>query len=310
MPDSGTIDNLTYAHTLLTGLGVPFRDAPGNHEITQGAHPENGNFAQVFGDTHYSYRAGPANVIVTDSSHIGITASDPFQSTTDQPADGRSQYLWLAGQLDANQAKVAIVVTHTPAYDPHPRADSQFADRWEAQMYEALIARYQATHPGTHVLLLFGHARGFAEEILDEHGAPDPDGIPNFVVADAGSPPYATPDQGGFYHYGLFHVLPDGTVQFAVQPVLATVAVAGPAQVAVGADAALTATGTSVTGAGTPALSVPVADPMSRAWSSSDPAVATVDRSTGVVHGVAAGTATITVRAGGVSGAATVTVTG
>lgn len=311
MPDSGTVENLGYAKQLLTGIGVPFRDAPGNHEITQGANPENGNYAQVFGDTHYSYPAGAANIIVADSSHIGITASDPFQSPTDyQSRPLRSQYLWLADQLDKNTSKVAVIATHTPAYDPHPRADSQFADRWEARMYEALAARYQRTHPGTHVILLFGHARGFSEEILDETGAPNAAGIPNFVVADAGSPPYATTDEGGLYHYALFHVLPDGTVQFAVQPLLTSVAVRTPSPLSVGAALTLTATGISVTGTDSPALSVPIADPVSRAWSTSDPSVATVDRSTGRVHAVAPGSATITVTAGAVSGQATVTVTG
>jgi len=45
MPTNGKVDNLNYAKSLLTATGVPFRDAPGNHEITQGADPEDGNFA-------------------------------------------------------------------------------------------------------------------------------------------------------------------------------------------------------------------------------------------------------------------------
>ncbi|MGI8867507.1 MAG: phosphodiester glycosidase family protein [Mycobacteriales bacterium] len=271
MPDSGTPDNLAYAKSLLAAIGAPYHDAPGNHEITQGANPENGNFAQAFGDTHYAYDIGDgdaaARAIVTDSSHIGITASDPFQVPALPGAGGdfRSQYLWLADQLEHNTKKVAIVATHTPAYDPHPRADSQFTDRWEAQMYEALLARYQRTHPGVHVLLLAGHARGFAEELLDPAGTATSTGLPNFVVADAGSPPYATPDEGGFYHYALFHVGADGTVQFAVQPVLASVAIAAPAPLALGGTETLTATGTSVSGTDLPAIAVPIADPVSRA---------------------------------------------
>lgn len=307
MPDNGKLDTLNYAKSLLTGLGVPFRDAPGNHEITQGADPENGNFASVFGATHYSYQDGPANVIVSDSSHIGILASDPFQSVD----TGISQYQWLVQQLSANTSKVAIVVTHTPAYDPHPRADSQFADRWEAQMYETLLTRYRASHPGVHVLLLFGHARGFAENLLTPTGVNDPSGLPNFVVADAGSPPYASTDQGGFYNYGLFHVLPNGDVQFAVQPVLASIAVTASAgTLGVGGHEQLLASGTSVTGDDATALTVPIADPVSRVWSSSNPRVVSVDRATGAVQALRAGTATITVQAGSVSGHTDMTVTG
>jgi hypothetical protein len=297
MSDSGTTDNLGFAKSLLDGLGVPYRDAVGNHEITQGADVETGNFAATFGPTHYAYDAGPARVLVTDSGHIGISASDPFQV----PATDPPQYQWLVAQLSASRAKVVVVATHVPAYDPHPRADSQFSDRYEAEMYEQLVARYRQTHPGVHVLLLFGHARGFAETMVD--------GQPNFVVADAGSPPYAPTDQGGFYHYALFHVLPDGVVQFAVQPVLASVAVTAPAStLAVHAKLALTATGTTVTGDDATPLTVPIADPVSRRWTSSDHRVAEVDPASGVVTAHHPGTVTISITTGAVTGSLTLTV--
>ncbi|GAA2015865.1 phosphodiester glycosidase family protein [Catenulispora yoronensis] len=305
MADDGQSADLTYLKGLFDGLGVPYRDAVGNHEITQGATPENGNFAAVFGVTHYAYDQGAARVIVTDSGHIGITASDPYQNIdTDQ-----SQYLWLAQQLTQNTQKVAIVTTHVPAYDPHPRADSQFSDRFEAKMYERLVQRYQKTHPGVHVLMLFGHARGWAEDVRLPDGTESPDGVPNFVVADLGATPYAPVDQGGFYNYGLFDVQPDGTVQFAVQPLLALVAVAAPApELAVGGTERLTATGTSLTGSDATALQVPVADPASRHWVSSDPAVASVDPLSGAVTAHSPGSVTVTVTTGGVSGSASITV--
>ena len=305
MSDDGQLPDLTNLKSLLDGLGVPYHDAVGNHEITQGATPENANFASVFGATHYAYDQGAARVIVTDSGHIGITASDPYQNVdTDQ-----SQYLWLAQQLTQNTQKVAIVTTHVPAYDPHPRADSQFSDRYEAQMYERLVQRYQQTHPAVHVLMLFGHARGWAEDVRLPDGTESPDGIPNFVVADLGAPPYAPEDQGGFYNYGLFNVLPDGTVQFAVQPLLASIAVTAPtAQLARGATEQLTAVGTSLTGTDAPALRVPITDPVSRHWTSSDPRIASVDPAGGVVTAHCAGSVTVTLTAGGISGTASITV--
>jgi hypothetical protein len=310
MPDNGTTQNLNYAKGLLDGLGVPYHDAVGNHEITQGADPENGNFAGVFGPTHYAYDSGAARVIVTDNAHGGILASDPFQV----PGEGQSQYAWLAQQLSANTQKVAIVVTHMPAFDPHPRADSQFTDRWEAQMYERLVQRYQQTHPDKHVLTLYGHARGFAENVRAADGTDTTSaagGIPNFVVADIGSPPYAPADQGGFYHYALFNVLPDGTVQFAVQPLLTSIAVtAAEPALRVGAHEQLSAVGTSTTGNDATALQVPVADPVSRLWTSSDPRVASVDPGSGAVIAHRPGTATVSVTAGGVSGSVALTVTG
>lgn len=305
MADDGRLPDLTNLKTLFDGLGVPYRDAVGNHEITQGATPENGGFAGVFGATHYAYDQGAARVIVTDSGHIGITASDPYQSMDTI----ESQYLWLAQQLSQNTQKVAIVTTHVPAYDPHPRADSQFSDRFEAEMYERLVQRYQQTHPGVHVMMLFGHARGWAEDVRLPDGTESPDGVPNFVVADLGATPYAPVDQGGFYNYGLFDILPDGTVQFAVQPLLASVAVTVPAaSLAPGATEQLSAVGTSLTGTDAAALQVPIADPVSRHWTSSDPQVASVDPATGAVTAHSAGTVTVTVTAGGVSGTSSFTV--
>lgn len=306
MSDSGSLANLTYAKSLLDGIGVPYHEAVGNHEITQGANPENKNWTSLFGPTHYQYTQGAANVVVTDSAHIGLLASDPFQV----PAADPPQYQWLVNQLTANTSPVVFVVTHVPAYDPHAVQDSQFADRWEARMYEALVARYQDTHPHTHVVLLFGHARGFAENLLDPLGRDDPHGLPNFVVADAGMPAYAPADQGGFYNYGLFHVLPDGDVQFAVQPTLASLAVTAPAPtLAAGRTAQLSATGTTPTGDDLAALSVPIADPASHVWSSSDPRVATVDPVTGAVRARHPGTVTITCESDGVTGTVTLTVT-
>jgi exopolysaccharide biosynthesis protein/uncharacterized protein YjdB len=305
MSDDGQLPDLTNLKGLLDGLGVPYHDAVGNHEITQGATPENANFASVFGPTHYAYDQGAARVIVTDSGHIGITSSDPYQNVD----TGESQYLWLARQLTQNTQKVAIVTTHVPAYDPHPRADSQFSDRYEAEMYERLVQRYQQTHPGVHVLMLFGHARGWAEDVRLPDGTESPNGIPNFVVADLGAPPYAPEDQGGFYNYGLFNVLPDGTVQFAVQPLLASIALTAPtAQLTRGATERLTAAGTSLTGTDAPALQVPIADPVSRHWTSSDPRIASVDPSSGVVTAHCAGSVTVTLTSGGISGTASITV--
>ena len=132
MSDTGSLTDLQYAQAQMNGLGVPYHEAVGNHEITQGASPENGNFATVFGLTHYSYTAGQANFVVLDSAHIGVLPSDPYQNPNEL------QYQWLVAQLSANTSPVVFITTHVAAYDPHVVKDSQFADRYEAQMYELL----------------------------------------------------------------------------------------------------------------------------------------------------------------------------
>lgn len=307
MTDSGTVTNLTYMKSVLDGMGLPYHEMVGNHEITQGADPENGNYTKLFGPTHYAYTQGAARVIVTDNAHGGILSSDPFQV----PIGDSGQYQWLAAQLDQNTSKVVVVITHMPAYDPHIVKNSQFADRWEAQMYMALVARYQHAHPDKHVIMMYGHARGFSENLLNPQGQDDPHGIPNFVVADAGTPPYATPDQGGFYNYGLFHILDNGDIEFAVQPVLSAIDIQSASNVlSVGAEEQLTATGTSLTGDDLPPLTVPIADPASHIWTSSKPQVASVDAKTGLVRAHRPGTSTITVTSGGVKATVQLTVSG
>lgn len=105
-------------------------------------------------------------MIVTDNAHGSLRSSDAFQV----PAE--PQYPWLVRQLTDATAPTVLVATHMPAYDPHPVADSQFSDRWEARMYVRLVQRYQQTHPGKHVLMLYGHARGFADQVIDPLGKP------------------------------------------------------------------------------------------------------------------------------------------
>jgi hypothetical protein len=307
MSDDGLPPDLRFAKTEIASLGLPYHDAIGNHEITQGGNPENGNFAQVFGDTHYSYTDGGATVVVTDSAHGGLLASDPYQV----PAG--PQYPWLFQQLSGNTSPVLIVATHMPAYDPHPAANSEFSDRREAQMYMQLVASYQRSHPQVHVIMLYGHARGFAEQILDPEGqavAPG-QGIPQLTVADLGVPAYAPSGEGGFYNFALLHVTRDGGLQSTVEPVLSSISVSAPsATLTAGTSETLTATGTNVGGDNEPAVTLPIADPASHLWSSSDEKVASVDADSGAVTAHHPGTVTISVTSGGVVGSAELTITG
>jgi len=306
LTDTGSAADLQYGFQTLQSFGLPFHDAVGNHEISQGANPQNDNWTALFGPTHYSYTDGDANFIVTDSANGGLNASDPFQVPDEE------QYAWMANQLTLNTSKVVFLVTHMPPYDPHVVNNSHFGDPYEAEQFEQLAANYQATHPQVHVILLFGHARGVSEQLLNPLGQNDPNGLPNFVVADAGASAagYTPVDQGGFYNYALFHILPNGDVQFAIQPVLDSIAITTPqASLSAGGTEQLTATGTTPTGNDLDPLQVPIADPASHLWSSSDKQVATVDPSTGMLTAVKPGTATITVEAGGVTATTTVTVT-
>ena len=303
---TGTMPDLTYTKSVLDGLGVPYHEAVGTDETSQGANLENGDWAGVFGATHYQYTLGAADVLVADSSQKGILPSDPYQS----PDDGWPQYQWLAQELSANTSPVVFIAANVPPYEPSTVQNDQFEDRWEAQMFEALAAKYQATHRSVHLVLLLGQAGGFAENLIGAAGQDAPRGVPNFVVADAGVPAAAPADQGGFDNYALFHVLPNGTVQFLVQPTLQSIAVTAPATtLPAGQKLQLTGTGTVPVGDDQTAQQVPIAAPASHVWTSSAPAIASVDPATGVVRAHRAGTVTISVESDGVSSSLTLTVT-
>ncbi|MEU6344502.1 phosphodiester glycosidase family protein [Streptomyces sp. NPDC046977] len=306
MADDGKLADLQFAKSKMDALGIPERDIVGNHEITQGADSENGNYSDTFGDTHYAYTQGAARLIVTDNSHGSLQSSDPFQDPTG------AQYPWLVQQLTDATAKDVLVVTHMPAYDPHPAANSQFTDRWEARMYMRLVQKFQQSHPAQHVIMMYGHARGFSEQILDPEGhsvTAAQGGIPQFAFADLGMPAYAPADQGGFYHFGLIRIGTDGNLQYSVEPSLASIAVTAPtAPMERNDEVTLTATGLQTGGDNIAPLSMPIADPASHVWSSSNTKVAEVDPTTGHLRAHRAGTATITVTSGGVTGTAQITV--
>lgn len=313
MADDGALVDLEYARSKIAALGLPYRDLVGNHEITQGADPETGNFSQVFGDTHYAYTVGNSkagvDMIITDSAHGGITESDSYQT----PSLAGGQWPWLVQQLTDTTSRNVVVATHEPAYDPHAVADSQFGDRWEAREYVRLIQRYTQTHPTKHVVMLYGHARGFAEQILDPDGNPTTvaaGGVPQLTFADFGMEAYAPSNQGGFYNYGLLHISASGDLQFVVQPVLASIAVTAPTtDLVVGKTETLTAIGTNVGGDNLATVTLPIADPASHVWSSSNPKVASVDANTGVVTAHKAGTVSLTVESDTVTASTTLTIT-
>jgi exopolysaccharide biosynthesis protein len=306
MADDGKLPDLRYAKSKMDALGIPARDIVGNHEITQGADAESGNYSATFDATHYAYALGQAQLIVTDNSHGSLQSSDPFQNPTGD------QYPWLVQQLTDTTAKDVLVITHMPAYDPHPAANSQFTDRWEARMYLRLVQRYQQTHPAQHVVMMYGHARGFAEQILDPEGrsvTTAQGGIPQLTFADLGMPAYAPADQGGFYHFGLLRLGTDGAIQFSVEPALSSITVTAPTTALTpGTQTVLTATGAQTGGDNIAPLTIPIADPASHLWSSSDPHIASVDPVTGRLTALRAGTATVSVESGGVTASALVTV--
>jgi uncharacterized protein YjdB len=294
MSGDATPADLQFAKSAMDALGLPDHEVVGGGETSKGTLSEAGTYAATFGDTHYAYTEGAASVIVTDSSHGGILASDAYQS----PA--ASQYQWLVQQLSGATTKDVIVATQLPAYDPTGSGKNQFTDAWEAQMYVRLLQKFQQTHPGKHVILVAGDTTGFSEQIIDPQGdrvGVADGGIPQFTFADLGSASVAPANEGGFAQFGLIRIGTTGGIQFAVQPVLSAITVTATATtLSAGSSAALTATGTEIGGG-----SMPIADPASHVWSSSNARIASVDPVNGKVTAHRPGTVTVSVTSGGVT---------
>lgn len=306
---TGATADLQAGQQALAALGLPARDLVGTREIISPPGADPLGYLHTFGFTHYAYSTGPARVLVTDSAHGGMLASD----ATQHPAD--EQYGWLVAQLDAAAAdaeQTVILATNLPAYSPTGDPTGQFADRWEARMYIRLAQRYRDTHPGTRVLMLAGHARLFAEQVLDPLGRPAPvAGIPQLTLADLGVRPAAPATRGGAPHLGLLHIDALG-VQLDVEPILSVVAPGLPAGVSgglvTGQVVPLTGRAVTVGGTGMAPQTIAVGDPFAHLWTSSDPAVVTVDPVSGIATAGAPGTAVITLSSGGRSGTLSLTV--
>lgn len=306
---TGATADLEAGRQALTALGLRARDLVGTQEIIQPPGADPLGYVHTFGATHYSYSTGAARVIVTDSSHGGLLASDATQHPLSE------QYGWLVAQLDAAAAagvQTVVLATNLPAYSPTGDRAGQFADRWEARMYVRLAQRYRATHPGARVLMLAGHARLFAEQVLDPLGNPSPAaGIPQLTLADLGVRPAVPAIRGGAPHLGLLHVDALG-VQLDVEPLLSLVSAGLPAGVSgalvTGQVIPLTGRAVTVGGLGMAPQTIAVGDPFAHLWTSSDPAVVAVDPVSGIATAGAAGVAEITLSSGGVAGTLTLTV--
>ncbi|TFV32474.1 Ig-like domain-containing protein [Streptomyces sp. T1317-0309] len=203
-----------------------------------------------------------------------------------------------------------LVITHMPAYDPHPAANSQFTDRWEARMYLRLVQRYQETHPKQHVIMMYGHARGFASRSSTrgperQHGGRRHPAVhlrgPRHAGVRAGRP-------GWHLHFGLVRIGDDGDLQYTVEPALATIRSRPQGPDRPRRPRHPDRDRDQIAGDNIAPLTIPIADPASHVWTSSNPKVASVDPSTGALTAHRSGTVTVSVTSGGVTGSAQVVV--
>ncbi|SCG73784.1 phosphodiester glycosidase family protein [Micromonospora humi] len=243
------------------GGQVPYYYVPGNHEI-MGAPID--NFRSVFGDTSrvFDHRGTRFVTLSTATGSLrggGFDQVELLRRTLDEAAADRSV------------GSVAVLFHHPPR-DPSPAKASQLGDRKEAALVEQWLADFQH-RTGKGALTVNGHVGTFHADRVD--------GVPYVVNGNAGKDPSTPAGQGGFTgwtEFGVDPVTPREAERARRDPLregpewvaaeihahVDRLALSAPAEVRLGAPAAVAATLTQPGG-----RQVPVAAPVSADWAGS-----------------------------------------
>lgn len=321
------VDNNTQADfDLANGLlrdhvpaDLPVHWTPGNHEAGLSASGGLDTFLSATGRPNRQIFDHKGTRFILLDSHTG----DMRTSDWDQVPLLRSELDKAAGDRSVTGVVISF---HHPLHDPSGAGASQLSDQLEADLLKRWLADFRE-RSGKPVALFTGHAHTAAVTRAD--------GVLEVNTPAVGKTPYSSPDQGGFFGWMNVGVDPrpakvkagqpsPGTRDWLLaesRPVIDGIEVSAPGQVAVGASAAVTATGiTSEFG-----LRFPLRFPASVTWSGDSGVVVTdspseaksaarrrttlavLDPATGTLTAVRAGTVTVTVASGGLTGSATVT---
>jgi hypothetical protein len=222
------------------------------------------NFVDEFGDTTHHLDVDGTRLVLLDTAAGTLNAD-------------HAQLRMLREQLDAAATDDAVtgvvVVAHHPVDDPLPTKASQLVDRLEADVVRGWLEDFRETS-GKSVASVGSHVGVFH--------AKTEDGVPYVVNGNSGKSPASTPDDGGFTGWTMLGIDPAqgrwsdpsgevpegpgaGWLAVEVNARADAVEVAGPAELAVGASGAVSATVNQDDD-----RVVPVAWPVSAAWGGTD----------------------------------------
>ena len=179
---SGTEPQYTAFADSAKALKMPFYAVPGNHDIR-------GDGAALFrryvsDKLYYSFEEG-------GYKFIGL-------NTGDGQVDAE-QMQWLQKELAGEGRK--IVFMHIPLEDPRPGGDHALLGRAQADELHAMFA-------SSNVVAVFsGHVHMFAQH--------EADGVLYVTSGGAGAALYASPEEGGMFHFALVRVRDD---EITVEP--------------------------------------------------------------------------------------------
>lgn len=309
--DEGSPEDFALARRILdeelADARFPWYYVPGNHEI-MGAPIS--NFEKEFGATSNVFDLNGTRFITANSATGAIGADF-------------AQVKMIREQLDdaaVNPAITGVVfLSHMPTNDPLPAKASQLSDRTEAAMIDDWFEAFRA-NSGKSIAYISGHVGAFDTSRSN--------GVPHVVNGNSGKGPAAAPDDGGFTGWTMLGIDPARGMWEAAPKARAAaggswlsvetrprvdadgIAIAAPAELAPGAQAALSAQFAQDADVdGTPRI-VSVAWPISSAWAGEGvfhgapadapaDAVVAVQPEQGVVTALRAGTAQLQVTVNG-----------
>ncbi len=184
----GSSEELTVYKQLTDGSGLKFYTLPGNHDVGLGGTSE--AYASVIGATYYSFDFSGDHFILVDNADDRTGIDD-------------AQMQWFDSDLSANAAKPhQFIFAHIPIADPSlPSAHVSGELGGEGLRSGQRLVR-DASKLANVSDFFFGHIHAYWAYSLG--------GKPAYITGGAGAPLYFPEALGGYNHYLLVHVRPDG----------------------------------------------------------------------------------------------------
>jgi exopolysaccharide biosynthesis protein/predicted phosphodiesterase len=299
--------------------GLPVYWTPGNHEAGLSATGGLDTFLAVTGRPNRQVFDHKGTRFILLDSHTGDMRTSDWDQVPLLQAE-------LAKAATDRSVTGVVVSFHHPLQDPSGAGASQLSDRLEAGLFKRWLADFRE-QSGKPVALFTGHAHTASVTRAD--------GVLEVTTPAVGKTPYSSPDQGGFF--GWMHIGVDPRpariragqpspetrdwLQAESRPLIDGIELSAPAQLAVGASAAVGATGitsefglrfplrfpATVVWAGGPGLVVATSASEAASARRLSDTRAVLDLSAGTLSAVRPGEVTLTVTSGGLTATSTVT---
>lgn len=185
---TGSLSELRRYREYTETSGLKWYATPGNHDVGPGG--TSAAYEEEIGAYYYSFDYGGDNFVVLNNSDDRTGIESP-------------QREWLEDELATGDGeRYQFIFTHIPIASPslgtgHATGESGGAGLQSGQW----LAAEASGHPNV-VALFFGHVHAYAKY--------DIDGLTGYVTGGAGAPLHFPEALGGYFHYLLVKVKPEG----------------------------------------------------------------------------------------------------